>query len=88
MFAWLVSMTLINFDIVALVTDVIELLEVKARKKNIRLNLAREYEKPLFVRADKERIRQVLINLLDNSIKYGTDGGKTKVSFFDMDETS
>jgi len=80
------KLDVINFDVVALATDVIELLEVKARKKNIRMNLSREYEKPLFVRADKERIRQVLINLLDNSIKYGTETGKTKVSFFDMDE--
>jgi two-component system phosphate regulon sensor histidine kinase PhoR len=80
------KLDVINFDIVALATDVIELLEVKAKKKNIRLYLSREYEKPLFVRADKERIRQVLINLLDNSIKYGTENGKTKVSFFDMDE--
>lgn len=80
------KLDMLNFDLVALVTDVIELLEVKAKKKNIRLNLVREYEKQLFVRADKERIRQVLINLMDNSIKYGTDGGKTKVSFFDMDE--
>ncbi|MGA2823342.1 MAG: HAMP domain-containing sensor histidine kinase, partial [Bacteroidales bacterium] len=80
------KLDMINFDIVELSTDVIELLEVKAKKKNIRLNLAREYEKPLFVNADKERIRQVLINLVDNSIKYGTDGGKTKVGFFDMDE--
>ncbi len=80
------KLDILNFDIVALATDVIELLEVKAKKKNIRLNIGREFEKPLFVRADKERIRQVLINLLDNSIKYGTDSGKTKVSFFDMDE--
>ena len=80
------KLDMINFDIVELSTDVIELLEVKAKKKNIRLNLAREHEKPLFVNADKERIRQVLINLVDNSIKYGTDGGKTKVGFFDMDE--
>jgi len=80
------KLDVINFDVVALATDVIELLEVKARKKNIRMNLSREYEKPLFVRADKERIRQVLINLLDNSIKYGTENGKTKVGFFDMDE--
>jgi two-component system phosphate regulon sensor histidine kinase PhoR len=80
------KLDVINFDIVELAKDVIELLEVKAKRKNIRLNLSREYEKPLFVRADKERIRQVLINLLDNSIKYGTENGKTKVSFFDMDE--
>jgi two-component system, OmpR family, phosphate regulon sensor histidine kinase PhoR len=80
------ELSLINFDIIELSRDVIELLEVKAKKKNIRQSIAREYEKPLYVRADKERIRQVLINLLDNSIKYGTDEGKTKVSFFDMDE--
>ena len=80
------KLDILNFDIAALATDVIELLEVKAKKKNIYLNIPREYEKPLFVRADKERIRQVLINLMDNSIKYGIDGGKTKVSFFDMDE--
>ena len=75
-----------NFDVVELATDVIELLEVKAKKKNIRLAPARDLEKPLFVRADKERIRQVFINLLDNSIKYGVEGGRTKVGFFDMDE--
>lgn len=76
----------LNFDIVELSKDVVELLEVKANKKNIRLNIVREYERPLYVRADKERIRQVLINLLDNSIKYGIESGRTKVSFFDMDE--
>lgn len=80
------KLDILNFDIVALVTDVIELLEVKAKKKNIHQKIVRENEKPLFVKADKERIRQVLINLLDNTIKYGIDGGKTKVSFFDMDE--
>ena len=74
-----------HFDIVSLTRDVIELLEVKARKKNIRMNI-RENGKMLFIRADKERVRQVLINLMDNSIKYGKEGGNTEVSFFDMDE--
>ena len=37
--------------------------------------------------ADKKWIRQVMVNLLDNSIKYGAaKQGTTKVSFFDMDE--
>lgn len=82
------KLDMINFDIVALAIDVIELLEVKAKKKSIRLNVIREFEKPLFVKADKERIRQVLINLVDNSIKYGIEGGKTKVDFFDMDKNT
>jgi two-component system phosphate regulon sensor histidine kinase PhoR len=76
----------INFDIVALTHDVIDLLEVKAKKKNIRIYIPKEFNDPLFVLADKERIRQVLINLVDNSIKYGSENGNTKISFFDMDE--
>jgi len=73
-------------DIVALAKDVMDLLEIKSKKKGIRLFFREEYSKPVFVKADKERIRQVLINLVDNSIKYGNENGKTKVSFFDMDE--
>ena len=76
---------LTNIDIVSLAKEVIELLETKAKKKGIHIFFREAYTNPLFVQADKERIRQVLINLIDNSIKYGTENGKTKVSFFDMD---
>jgi two-component system phosphate regulon sensor histidine kinase PhoR len=75
-----------KFDIINLVLEVFEFLEIKASKKQIRLNLENSSEKPIFVFAEKEKIRQVLINLIDNSIKYGREKGKTKVSFFDMDE--
>jgi two-component system, OmpR family, phosphate regulon sensor histidine kinase PhoR len=76
-----------KFDLVALAREVIDFLEIKARKRNFRIFLAEAYEKPIFVSADKERIRQVFINLIDNSLKYGPkQGGKTKISFFDMDE--
>ncbi|MFA4851148.1 MAG: ATP-binding protein [Bacteroidales bacterium] len=84
-----------RFDLFALVKEVFEFLEITAGKKNIKFHLGENParlrhsggdEKPVFVNADKERIRQVLINLLDNSIKYGNDDGYTKVSFFDMDE--
>ncbi len=76
----------VNFDIVALTHDVIDLLEAVAKKKNIRIYIPAEFDSSDFVYADKERIRQVLINLIDNSIKYGSDDGNTKISFFDMDE--
>jgi len=75
-----------KFDLLALVKEVFEFLEISAGKKNIKFHLDKSDEKPVFVNADKERIRQVLINLLDNSIKYGNDNGNTMVSFFDMDE--
>lgn len=75
-----------RFDMVALVKEVFEFLEITAKKRNITFYFDKNYEKSLLIAADKEKIRQVLINLLDNSVKYGNDEGKTKVSFFDMDE--
>jgi two-component system, OmpR family, phosphate regulon sensor histidine kinase PhoR len=75
-----------KFDLTSLVKDVIELLELKASSKNIRLRIRSEAGQTYMAEGDKEKIRQVLINLIDNSIKYGTEGGKTKISFFDMDE--
>ena len=81
------ELNLTRFDIAGLTKEVIELLETKAGKKKIKIHFREEYSKPLPVRADKDRIRQVLINLIDNSIKYGNENtGSTKVSFFDMDE--
>ena len=80
------ELDLMAVDIVALAKDVIDLLEPKSKKKGIQVFFREEYLKPIYIKADKERIRQVLINLIDNSIKYGKENGKTKVSFFDMDE--
>ena len=40
----------------------------------------------VWVNADREKIRQVLVNLIENSVKYGREGGRTKVSFYDMDK--
>jgi len=81
------KLNLKKFDLVALAREVIDFLEIKAQKKGFTIYQAESYERPINVLADKERIRQVFINLIDNSIKYGLkSGGKTKVSFFDMDE--
>ncbi len=75
-----------NFDLVALASAVIDFSEIKAEKKNIRIYFAKGHESPLMVYADRKRIEQVLTNLILNSIKYGTENGRTKISFFDMDE--
>ena len=69
-----------DFDIVELVKSVFDLLEMKANKKNIVLTFDMEYPKPIPVRADREKIQQVLTNLLVNSIKYGHSNGTTEVS--------
>ncbi|MFN8230242.1 MAG: ATP-binding protein [Bacteroidia bacterium] len=69
------------FDIAQLIKDVYTSLEIQASKKNIKLELAKKYEKPILVNADKYRIRQVLVNLITNSIKYGKENGKTITEF-------
>ncbi len=68
------------FDIVELIENSFELLEMKAAKKKIALTFDMEYSTPVYVRADSEKIRQVVSNLLVNSIKYGQENGTTEVS--------
>lgn len=70
------------FDIVEVVQNVFDLLEMKAAKKNITLSFETPYA-PVWVRADKERIQQVITNLVVNSIKYGKNDGTTEVSIED-----
>jgi two-component system phosphate regulon sensor histidine kinase PhoR len=77
---------LTNFPITLLVREVMEFLEPKASERQIKLLFAAEYNDTMIVRADKEKIRTVLTNLILNSIKYGVKGGRTKISFYDMDE--
>ena len=69
-----------NFDIVELIQASFDLLEMKAAKKNITLTFDIDYEDKIYVRADKERMQQVLTNLIVNSIKYGKNGGTTEIS--------
>lgn len=69
-----------NFDIIELVKNVFDLLEMKADKKNITLTFDMEYREPILVCADRERIQQVVTNLLANSIRYGHTNGTTEVS--------
>jgi two-component system phosphate regulon sensor histidine kinase PhoR len=80
------KLNLTRFDIVTLTREVVEMLDIKTRKKGIQIHVSKQ-NKPLLVEGDREKIRQVLTNILENSIRYGNDlDGRTKVSYFDMDE--
>lgn len=74
------SLNIEEFDIIELVESVFDLLEMKAAKKKISLLFDRNYKTPIIVKADRERIQQVLTNLIVNSIKYGRTKGTTEVS--------
>ena len=67
------------FNIIDLIQNVFDLFEMKAKKRNISLQFDKLYDYPIFVKADKERIEQVLINLIMNSVKYGKTNGITTV---------
>jgi two-component system phosphate regulon sensor histidine kinase PhoR len=75
-----------RYDIGQQIKDVVEQLEFQASRHNIRLQFPKKYEKSIFVLADKFRIRQVLVNLITNSIKYGKKGGKTQISISQFNE--
>ena len=80
------KMNMQPFNILELVQNVFDLFEMRAKKRNITLVFDRIYEFPIFVSGDIERIEQVLINLVVNSIKYGKIGGITKVGVDDYNQ--
>lgn len=73
------------FVIQDLIKEVFDNLSLKAAGKEIKFSIKKGCEVPIQVNADKEKIHQVLINLVDNSIKYGNKGGQTVASVYRMD---
>jgi two-component system phosphate regulon sensor histidine kinase PhoR len=76
------TMDVERFDINSLVKDVYEQLS----NKKVQLLIKDGCNQPFYVYADRYRIRQVLVNLINNSIKYGKEGGATTAAYYDMDE--
>ena len=75
-----------DFDIINLAQNTLEMLEITASKKNIKLLLEFNGKLPLRVNADNEKIQQVLTNLVENSIKYGKENGTTELVIQELTE--
>ena len=73
-----------SFNIVQLANEATEALELKANEMNIKLKVVNECQTNFAV-GDRDKIQQVFINLLSNSIKYGKEGGETIIRFCNMD---
>jgi two-component system, OmpR family, phosphate regulon sensor histidine kinase PhoR len=73
-----------QFDIVELIQNIFDLLEMKADKKKITLAFENQHIQPIFVRGDKDKLQQVIENLIVNSIKYGKEGGLTQVNVINL----
>ncbi len=72
------SLDIENYNIVEQINDIISQIEIMASKKSIKIIVNSSSEK-IKTASDRFRMRQVLANLLTNSIKYGKDGGETHV---------
>lgn len=76
------------FNLYELTTEVIDFMEQKAIENNTTISINSGLSKSIKVKADKKRIRQVLINLIDNGIKYGNaEDGRIKISYYDFHDS-
>jgi two-component system phosphate regulon sensor histidine kinase PhoR len=73
-----------KFKINDLIKEVVESSDLKAKQHNIKLIFKQKYDEPIQVTADRQKITQVLVNLIDNSFKYGKEGGSTWITLFDL----
>jgi two-component system, OmpR family, phosphate regulon sensor histidine kinase PhoR len=76
----------IKFDIVKTVEEVIEMEQWQAAERKIKVKIINKPDKPIYIKADKKRILEVLTNLTINAIKYGKKKGSVNILFHDMDD--
>lgn len=75
-----------KMNILELAVEVMESFELKAKESKTTLKFRKEYDSPIWVLADKNRIRQVFVNLINNSLKYGKEEGSIEIRFYDLDK--
>jgi two-component system phosphate regulon sensor histidine kinase PhoR len=72
------------FDLSVLIHEVIDSMEIKSKKYDIELIFKDKYDHNTQVYADREKIRQVLVNLIENAFKYGKPKGTTAIKLFEL----
>ena len=74
------------FVIQDIIREVFESLSIRLNANGIKATIKKGCESPVTVEADKEKIRQVLTNLVENSIKYGKQNGSITASIYTTDK--
>lgn len=65
------------FDLGAMVRDVADMMRLRAEEKGLRLLFDQSSECPRYIRGDEARLRQILVNLVGNAVKFTHEGGVT-----------
>ena len=74
-----------SFEIIDLIKEIVETLELKAKEKNISLRFHNDLSS-IYVTADRNKISQVLTNLINNAISYGKIDGEVVISAVPIDD--
>lgn len=74
-----VNMEKQRFNFTKLAHEVVDEIEMKAKKKNIKINVQNSFDREIWVNADRVKIAQVLTNLLNNAISYSKEGGNISI---------
>jgi len=74
-----------SFNVVQLAKEVLDAFEMRAGQMHIKLELSNESQSEIAV-GDRDKIQQVFMNLISNSIKYGKENGSTSIKFYDMEK--
>lgn len=80
------KLNIVKLDLIRTVEEVIEMQQWTAAERKIKIKILNKPEKPIFIKADKKRILEVLTNLIINAIKYGKKKGNINISFHDMED--
>lgn len=73
------------FNMAEIAGDMEKDLSITADKKGLKMSFETDGANEYMVNGDKEKIRQVILNLIDNSIKYTKEGGNIVVSLKKLD---
>jgi len=65
------------FDLGNMVRDVIDMMQVRAGEKGLQLLFDIDSDFPRFIQGDEARLRQILVNLVGNAVKFTKQGGAT-----------
>lgn len=73
------SISLEPVNVVGVVSEMIEIVRPQAKERGIKIEMSFESDRKLFVRSDKQRLKQIILNLVNNAIKYNRDGGSVSI---------